>query len=185
MLRLIVKFSILSLAFFTLFSCSDDAEIVSEGNEEFSGIEYTTTRSGGGNGNGVGIACSFSNFLGTDIFDRFDNDQNVYAIIAGDSVDVDDNLLFSEGVSFRIFWIEEGEIETGTYEAFGMSLNIEDPENLEDNISSSFAQNIEVQLTEITEDQMIGTFSGTFESLDETQEEITGKFSVDRKQCDF
>lgn len=179
---LTTKYLIVFFSAFLVFSCSEEPELVDE-SQDFSGIEYTTTRSGG-NANGVGIACNFGDLFGNEIFDGFTSDQSLYAIIAGDSVDVDDSFLFSSGVSFRVFWIEEGEIAPGNYEAFGMSLNIEDPENLEENVSSSFAQDVEVQLTEITDDQMIGTFSGTFESSDETQEKITGKFSVERKQCE-
>lgn len=174
-------FTLMLAAFF--LSCSDDNEIVTPTEEDFSGIEYTTTRSGG-NSNGVGVACNLGDLFDLEILDEaFEGGQSLYAIIAGDDIDIDGNFLFSAGVSFRIFWLDEGEIATGTYEAMGMSLNVEDPENLEDNVSRTFAQDLQVELTEINDELMEGTFSGTFQSRDEVEETISGRFSVDRYNC--
>lgn len=163
-----------------MVACTDNepVEIV----EDFSGIEYTTSRSSG-SASGIGFACNFSDLIDDDRWTDFDLNQSFYGIIAGDSIDLEDNPFLSAGESFRILWVNEGEISAGTYEAFGMSLNVEDPENLEDGVTATFSDAVEVILERVGADVMEGQFKGTFQNESGEEESLEGRFNVERTPC--
>lgn len=175
-----LKWAIFFTMGFCVFSCSDSE--IAEDQEEFTGIEYTTSRSNGAS-SGVGFACNFAEFVDDEIFSDFDLDQSFYGIIAGDSIDVDGDIFLSQGESFQILWINEGEVSTGTYDAFGMSLNIEDPENLEEGVSTTFSDAVEVTLEQVGSGVMVGSFIGTFQDEDGVEQSIEGRFNVEQEPC--
>lgn len=113
------------------------------------------------------------------------SDKVMYVIVAGEDLDFE----AKEGVgvageTFSLTWFSNSEEPTtGTYQAVAAKINIEDPDDLENGAEVSHGE-IEVILTEINDESMIGTFSGTVMDKDGVSENIEGAFNVDRTSCE-
>ena len=118
-----------------------------------------------------------------DLFGSFD--QTMYIIVAGEDLELEnDEFLEVGGEAFSITWFSDSEEPAiGTYEAEAVKINVEDPENFEENAELSTGT-ITVQLTELTEEFMIGTFEGTVENDEGVSEAVAGSFNVDRESCE-
>lgn len=117
-----------------------------------------------------------------DLFGSFD--QTMYIIVAGDDLELEnEEFLEVGGEAFSITWFSDSEEPAiGTYEAEAVKINVEDPENFEENAELSTGT-ITVELTELTEEFMIGTFEGTVENDEGVSEAVSGSFNVDRESC--
>jgi len=118
-----------------------------------------------------------------EIFGGFN--KTMYMIVAGEDIDLENKeSIGAAGETFSLSWFSDTEEPTiGVFEARALKVNIEDPENLKDNAEVSQGK-IEVELTELTDELMIGTFSGTVENKEGVEESIEGSFNVERVPCE-
>lgn len=118
-----------------------------------------------------------------EIFGGFN--KTMYVIVAGENLDFESK----EGVevggeTFSLTWFSDSdEPLPGTYKAGAVKINIENPDDLENGSEISQGK-IEVVLGEITDEAMIGTFSGTVKNKDGIEENIEGEFNVERTACE-
>jgi len=111
--------------------------------------------------------------------------KTMYLIVAGDDIDLENkDEIEVVGETFSLTWFSDSEEPVeGTYDAFATKINIENPDDLENGAKVSGGK-ITVQLTDLTDDMMIGTFSGTVVNKDGVEESIEGAFNVERVACD-
>lgn len=201
----------LSLIFsFFITSCDSDND---DKDEDFSGISIATTRSNA-ESEGIGIACNFGKIIKEhlededfdELFDELKEDEDekfdsekfdefldkifgnlktMYVVVAGDDIDFENKEgVAVEGEAFSISWFSDtDEPEIGIYEAEAVKINITDPEDLEEGAEFSGGK-ITVELTELTDEVMVGTFSGTIENKEGEVEDINGEFNVERESCE-
>jgi len=119
-----------------------------------------------------------------EIFGSLGN-QTMYAIVAGENFEVENKEdIEVAGETFSLTWFSDSEDPVpGTYEAKGAKINIEKPEDLANGANVSEG-NIQVVLSEINEEMMVGTFSGEVVSKDGVSETIEGAFNVERTSCE-
>lgn len=186
----------------TVASCSKEEPKT----EDEKGIQIVTTR-GGSSASGLGVACDFKSLFDKykdedediqdkidsldsedleDILDEiFNKQRTMYMIVAGDELDYEeDDFKEFTGEVFSLVWFADESPQSGVYEASGIRLNIEDPDNLKEDADVVSSEKIEVILETIDDDVMIGSFSGTYTDIDGNTEEISGSFNVDRKSCE-
>lgn len=111
--------------------------------------------------------------------------KTMYVIVAGENLDLESKEEVGvAGETFSLSWYSDTEEPTlGTYEAEAAKINIENPDDLENGAEVSFGK-IEVVLTDLTDELMIGTFSGTVANKDGVEENIEGAFNVERSSCE-
>jgi len=117
------------------------------------------------------------------LFGEFD--KTMYLIVAGDNIDLEAKEGIQDaGETFSLSWFSDSEEPMpGTYEAIAAKINIENPDDLENDAKVSQGE-IEVVLTDVTEESMIGTFSGTVTNREGVEETIEGAFNVERAPCE-
>lgn len=125
----------------------------------------------------------FDEFL-EEIFGSF-KEKTMYMIVAGDNIELErKGEIADAGETFSMSWYSDSEEPLpGTYEALGAKINVENPDDLENGAKVSSGK-IEVVLSEINDDLMIGTFSGTVTNQEGAEENIEGSFNVERVSCD-
>jgi len=111
--------------------------------------------------------------------------KTMYVIVAGEDFDIENKEdIEVAGETFSLTWFSDSEDAVpGTYEAKGAKINIENPEDLENGATVSEGD-IQVVLSEINDEMMVGTFSGTVVSKDGVSETIEGAFNVERASCE-
>lgn len=117
------------------------------------------------------------------LFGEFD--KTMYLIVAGDNIDLEAKEGIQDaGETFSLSWFSDSEEPMpGTYEAIAAKINIENPDDLENDAKVSQGE-IEVVLTDVTEESMIGSFSGTVTNREGVEETIEGAFNVERAPCE-
>lgn len=195
---------------FTLTSCGSDG--VDQEDEALKGIQIATTRSSG-ESDGIGLACNFSQIIKEylkdedldelyeeaekegdvdkqeleELIDKIFNGFNktMYMVVAGDNIDLENNGdVEVAGETFSISWFSDtDEPMPGTYEAIAAKINVENPDDLKNGAEISKGE-IEVILSELTDESMIGTFSGQVTNSEGVVEDITGSFNVERASCE-
>jgi len=112
-------------------------------------------------------------------------DKTMYVVVAGDNIDLESKEEIEvAGEAFSLSWFSDTEEPTpGIYEALGAKINIEDPDDLENGAEVSKGK-IEVVVTEISDEFMVGTFSGNVQNKDGIEEAISGEFNVERVACE-
>jgi len=118
------------------------------------------------------------------VFGGFKN-KTFYTITEGEIFSAEfDKEVGAAGEGFSISWIVDAEEPApGVYEAKGVKFNIEDPDDLENGAEFSVGD-IQVTLTDITDEEMIGSFEGTVSSKTGVDEAISGEFNVERVSCE-
>lgn len=181
-----------------LFSCSNDT---AEATEE-SGISVVTQRNTS-KSDGVGIACKVSDVIGraaeeprfeelkanpqfdtlaTQLLER--QDETLYVIMAGDDVTPETAKgIAVTGSTFSLFWFSGEEPVAGTYNASAVRMNVLDPENLVDGGEFQGEGDVIIELKQIDDTKMIGSFGG-FITADGKEEGLFGSFNIDRIGCD-
>lgn len=157
-------------------SCSESEEVRTVDDvSSFSGIELTTGRNSN-NYNGIGVTCN-----STDLLPFLQSETIIYAVIAGDSLDLED-VIHSESPVFQLLWIEqEGDIEGEEISGFGLQIKDYDQDGIDGDLA--IANDITIELIDLTEERMIGSFSASFKSRSGEEEIISGRFNVERSQC--
>lgn len=201
-MKLLKVLSLSLILGFTFSSCSDDEPKA----EDEKGIQVVTTR-GGSSASGLGVACDFKSLFDKykdedeEIQDKIDSldsedledilneifnkQRTMYMIVAGDDLDYEeDDFEKFTGEVFSLVWFADESPQAGVYEASGVRLNIEDPDNLKEDADVVSSEEIEVVLESIDDEVMVGTFSGTYTNINGDTEEISGSFNVDRKSCE-
>lgn len=117
------------------------------------------------------------------IFGSFDN-KTFYTITTGELFEMEFNEEVSAaGEGFSISWLADGEEPTtGIYDAKGVKINIEDPDDLENGAEFSIGD-IQVTITELSDEFMVGAFDGTVSNKEGVDEAISGAFNVERMSC--
>ena len=209
-MKAITKFSFLFVLVlsFTLTSCGDSDEA-----DDLEGIQLVTSRSNvesEGIGLACNFSNFIEEFFDEIDFDElrelaeaegeeFDEDQfdeileqlfgefenrTMYVLVASDDIDFASNELEEvAGEAFALTWQSETDGPVpGVYQADGVKINVEDPQDLENGAEESTGT-IEVILTEVNEESMIGTFSGAVTNREGVSEDIEGAFNVELISC--
>lgn len=212
-MKLFVKYSLFFslLLSFSITSCDSDSET---NDDDLKGIQLATTRSNGESegiglacnfGQIIKVHLEDSEWdeikdeLGEEGEEEFDKDKfdelleelfggfnkTMYMIVAGDDIDLENKgEIEVAGETFSLTWFSDSEEPVvGSYEAFATKINIENPDDLENDAKVS-GGNITVELTDLTDELMIGTFGGTVTNKDGVEETIEGAFNVERASCD-